>query len=151
MQLKDAVGSPEVVLKTARLSCMYPIMEVADLSKNVTDNPPNAAVDVVVPFTTQDELMAGKERSVYQANVWIRVGLNFTFRVEITSGSHLEANWTDNYQLTSAQTCGSMAGASPAPITGITLDTTADLPCSLPFRLVKDGPIYYGCTGNELG
>ena len=49
-------------------------------------------------MTTGEELQSGGERSVYNMEVWLRVGQPFTFRVDVVSGSHLEVGeWQNEF------------------------------------------------------
>jgi hypothetical protein len=57
---------------------------------NDTTNERNIPHIILTNMTTAAELIAGVERNVYENEVWLRTGQNFTFRIEITSGSHLE-------------------------------------------------------------
>ena len=43
-------------------------------------------------MTTGEELQSGGGRSVYNMEVWLRNGTQFTFGVDIVSGSHLEVS-----------------------------------------------------------
>ena len=161
----DEVLSSISTIATKRLSCMYPLMEIKDVSGDALRYPQNLDVPlkIIENMTTGEELQSGSGRSEYNMEVWQRNGQPFTFGVDIVSGSHLEVstdsslgsdevqnpkfihkvNWTAE-----GSSCQTTAGSGAIPAShGAGLDTTtpdAGKSCHFPFRF--DGEIYYGCT-----
>ena len=159
----DEVQSNISLIATKRLSCMYPLMEIRDVSGDTQRYPQNIDIPlkIIENMTTGEELQSGSERSNYTMEVWLRNGQEFTFGVDIVSGSHLEVSsltfakvfrepkimikvsWTA--EGTSCQTTA-VGGDIPATYDN-NLDTAtpdAGKSCHFPFRFNDER--YYGCT-----
>ena len=92
--VKDEVQSNIGAIATKRLSCMYPLMEIKDVSADAVRYPRNLDIPlkIIENMTTGEELQSGGGRSVYNMEVWLRNEQPFTFGVDIVSGSHLEVS-----------------------------------------------------------
>ena len=90
----DEVNSNIGAIATKRLSCMYPLMEIKDVSADAVRYSQNLDIPlkIIENMTTGEELLSGGGRSVYNKEVWLRNEQPFTFGVDIVSGSHLEVS-----------------------------------------------------------